>query len=139
MIVTFLLQLVSQKHATKDLLPPKKFFGSQSESFVRKRKQELETYLRTLLQRHPMCAMPQALALFLDIKNYVSWILLYIIRAKLVNVLIDYNINLGFTHLTIYMLDLFRVIKIIKIRRLFLNVFPVISICYMLTDLFDFI
>ncbi|CAG5131179.1 unnamed protein product, partial [Candidula unifasciata] len=53
----------------RSLLPPKKIFGNQTESFIKKRQRELEIYLQTVImflaQRIPSC-----LAYFLDFDKY---------------------------------------------------------------------
>ncbi|KAL8583457.1 hypothetical protein ACOMHN_044815 [Nucella lapillus] len=53
----------------KTLLPPKKLFGNQTEVFVKKRQQDLQVYLQTVLHylaHHP----PPALTFFLDFHLY---------------------------------------------------------------------
>ncbi|XP_025106237.1 nischarin-like isoform X3 [Pomacea canaliculata] len=53
----------------KSLLPPKKLFGNQTESFIRKRQQDLQVYLQTVLHYLAHHA-PPALTFFLDFHRY---------------------------------------------------------------------
>ncbi|CAG0898662.1 unnamed protein product [Darwinula stevensoni] len=58
-----------QTHALpKDILPPKKIFGNQSPSFVKKRREELETYLKNILE-FLQNVYPIELLEFLDFPN----------------------------------------------------------------------
>ncbi|CAG5120433.1 unnamed protein product, partial [Candidula unifasciata] len=62
-------KLVASYKLDKSLLPPKKIFGNQTESFIRKRQLELEIYLQTILlflAQH----IPSCLAYFLDFDKY---------------------------------------------------------------------
>ncbi|KAL8594707.1 hypothetical protein ACOMHN_051653 [Nucella lapillus] len=62
-------KLVSSHKVDKGLLPPKKLFGNQTESFVKRRQQDLQLYLQTvlnLLALHP----PPALTAFLHFNLY---------------------------------------------------------------------
>ena len=73
-ILNAFLQLTASYKLDKSLLPPKKIFGNQSESFIKKRQRELEIYLQTIilyLAQH----IPSCLAYFLDFDKYVSSIL----------------------------------------------------------------
>lgn len=64
------LQMVIQYKLDKNLLPPKKLFGNQSESFIKKRQGELEIYLQTVL--HHLTGIPPHLSSFLNFHKYVS-------------------------------------------------------------------
>ena len=58
-----------QTHALpKDILPPKKIFGNQSPSFVNKRREELEMYLKNVLE-FLQNVYPIELLEFLDFPN----------------------------------------------------------------------
>ncbi|GFN84539.1 hypothetical protein PoB_001104500 [Plakobranchus ocellatus] len=62
-------KLTASYKLDKTLLPPKKIFGNQSESFIKKRQRELEIYLQTIilyLAQH----IPSCLAYFLDFDKY---------------------------------------------------------------------
>ncbi|VDI43777.1 Hypothetical predicted protein [Mytilus galloprovincialis] len=61
--------LVSQCKIDKTLLPPKKLFGNQNETFIKKRQTELEIYLQTVLfyMTHKIAS---PLAAFLEFHNY---------------------------------------------------------------------
>lgn len=61
-------QLTRYWKLDKTLLPPKKIFGNQSDTFVQKRKNELEIYLQTVLRLLPK--VPPPLASFLDFSTY---------------------------------------------------------------------
>ena len=63
-------QLVARHKLDKQLLPPKKLFGNQSENFVRKRQAELEVYLQLLLQ--VFSDLPSDVTAFLKFHKYVS-------------------------------------------------------------------
>ena len=69
-IICFILQLITSRKLDKNLLPPKKVFGNQSEAFIKKRQNDLEAYLQTVLyfvaDKPPSC-----LAAFLDFSYYV--------------------------------------------------------------------
>lgn len=62
-------KLVTCRKLDKNLLPPKKVFGNQSEAFIKKRQNDLEAYLQTVLyfvaDKPPSC-----LAAFLDFSLY---------------------------------------------------------------------
>ncbi|XP_076091391.1 nischarin-like isoform X2 [Mytilus galloprovincialis] len=62
-------KLVSQCKIDKTLLPPKKLFGNQNETFIKKRQTELEIYLQTVLfyMTHKIAS---PLAAFLEFHNY---------------------------------------------------------------------
>ncbi|KAK3103398.1 hypothetical protein FSP39_018938 [Pinctada imbricata] len=53
----------------QSLLPPKKLFGNQSEAFIRKRQNDLEVYLQTVLY-FVAHKMPPSLAAFLSFDRY---------------------------------------------------------------------
>ncbi|ELT92089.1 hypothetical protein CAPTEDRAFT_140420, partial [Capitella teleta] len=61
-------KLVSQYKINKNLLPPKKIFGKQSENFIRKRQAELELYLQNMLTH--FTDVPACLSQFLCFKEY---------------------------------------------------------------------
>ncbi|XP_062605859.1 nischarin-like isoform X2 [Saccostrea cucullata] len=62
-------QLVYSCKVDKCLLPPKKMFGNQSESFIKKRQADLEAYLQTMLY-YLAHKVPSALATFLQFDKY---------------------------------------------------------------------
>ncbi|XP_071171413.1 nischarin-like isoform X2 [Mytilus edulis] len=62
-------KLVSQCKIDKTLLPPKKLFGNQNETFIKKRQTELEIYLQTVLFYMTHKIAPP-LAAFLEFHNY---------------------------------------------------------------------
>ena len=73
-LLLLLRQLILGYKLDKSLLPPKKLFGNQTEAFIKKRQQELQVYLQTVLHylaHHP----PPALTFFLDFHLYVSILL----------------------------------------------------------------
>ena len=73
-LLFLLWQLILGYKLDKSLLPPKKLFGNQTEAFIKKRQQELQVYLQTVLHylaHHP----PPALTFFLDFHLYVSILL----------------------------------------------------------------
>ncbi|XP_076315050.1 uncharacterized protein LOC143227494 [Tachypleus tridentatus] len=61
-------KLVAHWNVEKSLLPPKKFFGNQSETFIQNRQVDLEIYLQNLLHRFRV--LPTPLANFLDFHKY---------------------------------------------------------------------
>ncbi|GAB1600647.1 nischarin isoform X4 [Argonauta hians] len=62
-------KLVSTFKIDKGLLPPKKLFGNQSETFIKKRQNDLEVYLQTILF-YLAQKIPPILAYFLDFNKY---------------------------------------------------------------------
>uniref|UniRef100_T1JDN5 PX domain-containing protein n=1 Tax=Strigamia maritima TaxID=126957 RepID=T1JDN5_STRMM len=60
-------KLLSSKSIDRFLLPPKKLFGNQTESFIKQRKADLEKYLKALfiLDPFPQCVVP-----FLEFDKY---------------------------------------------------------------------
>ncbi|XP_053377784.1 nischarin-like isoform X2 [Mercenaria mercenaria] len=62
-------KLCSSCKLDKNLLPPKKLFGNQSESFIKKRQHDLEIYLQTVLHFVSQ-KMPNCLAAFLEFDQY---------------------------------------------------------------------
>ncbi|XP_046335182.2 uncharacterized protein LOC124117384 isoform X3 [Haliotis rufescens] len=62
-------KLVSTCKLDKNLLPPKKLFGNQSETFIKKRQGELEVYLQTVLY-YLAHRVPPILAFFLHFNKY---------------------------------------------------------------------
>lgn len=62
-------KLVSTFKIDKSLLPPKKLFGNQSEAFIKKRQNDLEVYLQTILY-YLAQKIPPVLAYFLDFHKY---------------------------------------------------------------------
>ncbi|XP_041348841.1 nischarin-like isoform X2 [Gigantopelta aegis] len=62
-------KLVAGYKLDKSLLPPKKLFGNQTESFIKKRQNELEIYLQTVLY-YLAPKIPTVLAFFLDFNRY---------------------------------------------------------------------
>lgn len=60
--------LTANCHVDKNLLPPKKLFGSHSETFILKRQADLQLYLQTLI--HQFDVLPVPLANFLDFPRY---------------------------------------------------------------------
>ncbi|XP_052213948.1 nischarin-like isoform X1 [Dreissena polymorpha] len=62
-------KLCSGSRLDKNLLPPKKLFGNQSETFIRKRQHDLEVYLQTVLH-FVSHKMPSCFASFLEFENY---------------------------------------------------------------------
>ncbi|XP_014790736.1 nischarin isoform X5 [Octopus bimaculoides] len=62
-------KLVSTFKIDKSLLPPKKLFGNQSETFIKKRQNDLEVYLQTILF-YLAQKIPPVLAYFLDFNKY---------------------------------------------------------------------
>lgn len=63
-------QLVSSCKLERNLLPPKKLFGNQSEAFIKRRLGDLETYLQTIMY-FLVNRLPPPLAAFLDFNKYV--------------------------------------------------------------------
>ena len=82
---SFIFQLHSHHKLDKNLLPPKKLFGNQSEAFIKKRQLELQQYLQVVL--HQLKSVPQVLAAFLDFHRYVS------LKSS---ILTQYNIATGY-------------------------------------------
>ncbi|XP_078339844.1 nischarin-like [Crassostrea virginica] len=62
-------QLVYACKVDKCLLPPKKLFGNQSDSFIKKRQSDLEAYLQTMLY-YLAHKVPPVLASFLQFDKY---------------------------------------------------------------------
>ncbi|KAL4225987.1 hypothetical protein ACF0H5_013974 [Mactra antiquata] len=62
-------KLCSQCKLDRSLLPPKKLFGNQSESFIKKRQHDLEVYLQTVLH-YVANKMPNSFASFLEFDQY---------------------------------------------------------------------
>lgn len=61
-------KLTSQYGIDKNLLPPKKLFGNQSEMFIKCRQMDLQLYLQKVLQQFKV--LPSVLAEFLDFSKY---------------------------------------------------------------------
>ncbi|KAL5014555.1 hypothetical protein ScPMuIL_008825 [Solemya velum] len=62
-------KLTSTYKLDKKLLPPKKYFGNQNETFIKRRQTELEVYLQTVLY-YLIRKVPNCLATFLDFPKY---------------------------------------------------------------------
>lgn len=62
-------QLVQYWNLDNSLLPPKKYFGNQTEAFVQKRKNDLEVYLETVIRLNAT-RLPPPLSAFLEFPTY---------------------------------------------------------------------
>lgn len=58
--------LILEHCVEKEILPPKKFIGNKSETFIEKRKNGLEIYLNTIYN-YLKKTMPRELAMFLEL------------------------------------------------------------------------
>lgn len=69
-LLFWFFQLVYSCKVDKCLLPPKKMFGNQSDTFIKKRQSDLEAYLQTMLY-YLAHKVPPVLASFLQFDKYV--------------------------------------------------------------------